>query len=95
MSEATSIFSAENLDAIRRHLESVGFVSVLHWHLHGARHPTPLAFSDFEAFEGYMKDYAKAGDAIDVWPFPTDNGERIAKGKMPEHDGSILQGGAY
>ena len=95
MHNETSILSDNNLEAIRLHLESVGFVAVLHWHLFGASHPTPLAFSDFEVFREYLRESAKSGDAIDVWPFPTDSGGRIAQGKIPNTDGEIHQGGAY
>ena len=95
MSNEASILAHENLEAIRRHMQSVGFVSVLHWHLFGAQHPTPLAFSDFEDFEQYMKNHSRPGDAFDVWPFPTSSAERIAKGNVPELDGSVPQGGAY
>ena len=95
MTHESSILSANNLEAIRLHLESVGFVAVLHWHLFGASHPTPLAFSDFDVFRDYLTGSAKAGDAIDVWPFPADDKDRIAQGKIPNPDGTVHQGGAY
>ena len=95
MAHHSSILSTENLEAVRLHLELVGYVAVLHWHIFGASHPTPLAFSDFEAFCDYLRGSTKPGDAIDVWPFPTDDGGRIARGKIPEVDGTIQQGGAY
>lgn len=90
-----SILSTRNLETVRLHLESSGFVVVLHWHLSGASHPTPLAFSDFEAFCDYLTTATKPGDAIDVWPFPTEEEQRIAFGKIPDTDGRIKQGGAY
>ena len=95
MHNQTSIFSTENLRSVQHHLDTAGFVVVLHWHLFGASHPTPLAFSDFEVFSDYLRGSAKPGDAIDVWPFPTSNAERIAQGKIPEADGTIHKGGAY
>jgi hypothetical protein len=95
MDQQGSILSPGNLDAIRLHLQSVGYVAVLHWHLFGASHPTPLAFSDFDDFCDYVRDSAKPGDAIDVWPFPNEGSGQIARGKIPEVDGTIHQGGAY
>jgi hypothetical protein len=95
MAQEGSILSAQNLDAVRLHLESVGYVAVLHWHLFGASHPTPLAFSDFDEFCGYLSGSTKPGDAIDVFPFPADDVGWIARGKIPEADGTIFQGGAY
>ncbi|BCT93667.1 hypothetical protein LYSHEL_26940 [Lysobacter helvus] len=91
----SSILSTDSLEAVRRHLDSVGFISVLHWHLGGASHPTPLAFSDFDTFHGYLCERARPGDAIDVWPFPTDYDHRLAQGKVPDADGNIHAGGAY
>ena len=95
MVNRSSILSVDNLEAIRLHLESVGFVAVLHWHLFSASHPTPLAFSDFEEFVRYLSESAKPGDAIDVFAFPDDGVGKIAQGKIPESDGSVRQGGAY
>ena len=90
-----SVLSTDNLEAVRLHLESVGYVAVLQWHLFGASHPTPLACSDCEVFCDYLRESAKPGDAIDVWPFPADDGGWIARGKIPDADGTIHQGGAY
>ncbi len=95
MSHPQSIISDQSLQAVRTHLERVGNVAVLHWHLFGARCPTALAFDDFETFQEYLQTSAKPGDAFDVWPFPTDSDLRIAQGKIPEPDGSIRTGGAY
>jgi hypothetical protein len=41
-----SILSEHNLSLVKHYLECTGFVAVLHWHLFGGRHPTPLAFHD-------------------------------------------------
>jgi hypothetical protein len=90
-----SILSEENLEAVRFHLEEVGFVVVLHWHLYAGRSPTPLAFDDYDRYHDYLLGELREGDAIDVWPFPTDYGQRLAGGKKPLADGSILIGGAY
>jgi len=95
MTNSSSILSSQSIAAVRHHLNSVGYISVLHWHLNGARHPTPLAFSDFDVFWEYLSELTKPGDAIDVWPFPADNGLRIAEGKIPNADGTIHQNGAY
>ena len=95
MAQEGSILSTQNLDAVRQHLESIGYVAVLHWHLFGASHPTPLAFSNFDEFCGYLSGSTKPGDAIDVFPFPADDVGSIARGKIPEADGTIFQGGAY
>jgi hypothetical protein len=95
MTDRRSIVSSDNLEAVRLHLESVGFVAVLHWHLFGASHPTPLAFSDFDTFRDYLQGSTQPRDAIDVWPFPTEGASRIAQGKVPDADGTIMPGGAY
>jgi hypothetical protein len=90
-----SILSESNLSLVRAQLATVGFATVLHWHLYGARHPTPLAFSDFEDFLKYPQDETKPGDAIDVWPFPSNPEDRIVGGKIPNADGSVHEAGAY
>lgn len=95
MAQEESILSTNNLEAVRLHLESVGFVVVLHWHLFGASHPTPLAFSDFDEFRDYLSGSTQPGDAIDVFPFPAADVGWIARGKIPEADGTVLKGGAY
>ena len=91
----SSILSEEILNLVKNHLERVGFVTVLHWHLFGGRHPTPVAFHDYEDFVLYIQETARPGDAIDVWEFPQDAKSRLAGGKVPNEDGSIHQGGAY
>lgn len=95
MDDSASILSRENLDAVRHHLNFVGYVAVLHKHLFAARGPTPLAFSEIEDFEAYLANHCKAGDKLIVWPFPEQAGSVIAHGKIPESDGTIRQGGAY
>lgn len=95
MTRQDSILSVDSLEAVRRHIESAGSVAVLHWHLFGASHPTSLAFSDFETFSEYLRCSTKPGDAIDVWPFPVREEDRIAGGKIPNSDGTVHQGGAY
>lgn len=95
MTTPASLLSSDRLDAIRDYLQTQGNIAVLHWHLYGARAPTPLAFDDFEAFCDYVRDVARPGDAIDVWPFPSDDDGRIAEGKIPEADGTVHRGGAY
>ena len=95
MTKSNSILTSQSIATVRRHLDSVGYISVLHWHLAGASHPTPLAFSDFDTFWQYLTESTKAGDAIDVWPFPSENTERIAEGKIPKSDGTVHKSGSY
>ena len=95
MTNPSSILASAKTAKIRHHLEFVGFIAVLHWHLAGARHPTPIAFSEYEDFMQYLTESTKPGDAIDVWPFPSENNQRIAEGKMPNEDGTIHQSGVY
>ena len=83
------ILSDTNLEAVRNHLENIGDIVVLHWHLCGARAPTPLAFDDFEEFENYLKETVVEGDAIDVWPFPREPDKTIASGKYPDAEGKV------
>jgi hypothetical protein len=95
MTDTQSILSDSSLIKIKNHLEKVGYAAVLHWHLGGARHPTPLAFYAFDDFLDYVHKSAKPGDAIDVWPFPTEYDTRIAQGKIPDSSGIVFKGGAY
>ena len=95
MNDDKSILSRENLDAVRHHLNFVGYVAVMHKHLFAARAPTPLAFSEIEEFEAYLSEHCKPGDKVIVWPFPDQGVGEIAQGKIPEADGTIFQGGAY
>ena len=95
MDDSASIMSAENLAAVRHHLNFVGYVVVMHKHLFAARGPTPLAFSDIDDFEAYLAGQCKAGDKITVWPFPALDAPTIAYGIIPEPDGTIRKDGAY
>ena len=90
-----SILSPAKLEAIRQHLETRGFVAVLHWHWCAGRSPTPLGFADFDEFMRHVRTHGRAGDAFDVWPFPDENVPVIAEGKVPDADGRIPTGGAY
>jgi hypothetical protein len=83
------------LEAVRVHLESVGFVAVLWWHYYGSRSPTRLTFDDFEEFTTFLKSEPRPGNAIDVWPFPDDPDDRIAEGRIPNDRGEVPEGGAY
>jgi hypothetical protein len=90
-----NILAGEQLAVVRNHLENVGFVAVLWWHYYGSRAPTPLTFDDFEEFLAFLKTEPVKGDAIDVWPFPSDPNDRIAEGKIPNELGEVPEGGAY
>lgn len=83
------------MSAIKEHLEHVGNIAVEHWHYYGAHAPTPLAFDDFDEFINYLRGKVKAGDAIDVYPFPCRTTEAIARGKYPDQTGKVPAGGAY
>lgn len=91
---AASILDPEKLEAVRKHLDTVGNIVVEHWHYCGARGPTPLAFNDFEVFEAYLKQEVRQGDAIDVYPFPHQS-KVIASGKYPDSEGRVPVRGAY
>ena len=54
-----------------------------------------MTFADFEDFETFLRSEPAQGDAVDVWPFPTDPGLRIAEGKIPNERGEVPEGGAY
>jgi len=90
-----NILESDRLDAVRNHLENVGFVAVLWWHYHGAQAPTRLTFDDFADYEQFVKTQPVPGDAIDVWPFPNDPKQRIAGGKIPNEHGEVPERGAY
>ena len=93
--KGSNILAPEALEAVRLHLDDVGFVAVLWWHYYGSRSPTPLAFDDFDEFETFLRTKPAQGDAIDVWPFPTEPDMQIAKGKIPNERGEVPEGGAY
>jgi hypothetical protein len=90
-----NILAKEKVEAVRRHLEDVGSIAVLWWHYYGSRAPTPRAFDDFEEFMAFLKNEPRPGDAIDVWPFPSDAATRVAEGKIPNERGEVPEGGAY
>jgi hypothetical protein len=93
--DGASILSADNIAAITRHLQSVGSIAVEHWHYFGGRAPTPLAFDDMDEFLVYLSSNVKPGDAIDVYPFPSDPKTAIARGKYPDAQRRVPDGGAY
>lgn len=76
-----NIMTPERLEVVRKHLDSAGHIAVLHWHYCGARAPTPLGFGDFDVFLEFLKFGTEAGDAMDVWPFPTDQKSLLVEGK--------------
>src|SRR5437867_12542061 len=90
-----NILSSKNLAAVERYLEDVGAIAVQHWHYYGASAPTRLTFDAFEDFKAYLDSRVKPGDAIDVWPFPTDIANALARGKYPDGEGRVPVGGAY
>ena len=63
----------------------------------GALGPATIVFSEFEDFEAYLTENARAGDKISVWsvwPFMRDT-PPLATGKCPDADGAVPAGGAY
>jgi hypothetical protein len=95
--DGEKITAPEKLVAIRAVLEKDGPVLVQHKFLRGGRGPATVAFDDFEDFEAYLIDNARAGDQITVWslwPFMRDS-PPLAHGKCPDADGAIPKGGAY
>ena len=93
--DGENILSPRNLAAVERHLDAVGAIVVEHWHYYGGSAPTHLAFDCFDEFKGYLASRVKPGDAIDVWPFPTDTATAIACAKYPDAEGRVPLGGAY
>src|SRR4051812_30011590 len=84
-----NILSPKNLAAIERHLDDVGAIVVQHWHFYGSQAPTFLAFNDFDSFKAYLDANVGPGDAIDVWPFPSDIQAAIARAKYPDKQGRV------
>lgn len=93
--DGPNIMAADQLAAVRDHIDQVGFVAVLWWHYYGSQAPTPLVFGDFAVFMEFLKTEPEEGDAVDIWPFPSDSGQCIAHGKMPNALGQVPEGGAY
>ena len=92
-----SIVDPEKLRAIRMTLETHGPIVVNHRYLRGARAPSTLTFDDYEEFIAYLTEHARAGDAISVWslwPFMRDT-PPLARGKCPDEDGAVPEGGPY
>lgn len=90
-----NIMAADQLAAVRDHIDRVGFVAVLWWHYYGSQAPTPLAFGDFDVFRAFLETQPEEGDAVDIWPFPSDDAQRIARGKIPNALGQVPECGAY
>lgn len=80
--DGENILSSKNLGAVERHLEEVGAIVVEHWHYYGGCARTHLAFDHFVDFKAYLDSRVKAGDAIDVCPFPTDTATAIARASI-------------
>jgi hypothetical protein len=57
--------------------------------------PLISRFDYFDDFKAYLDTRVKPGDAIDVWPFPTDIATAIARAKYPDAEGRVPLGGAY
>jgi len=93
--EGANILAPERMEAVRAHLENVGFIVVLWSHYRAARPPTRLSFDEFEEFEQFLKSEPVPGDAIDVWRFPDDPKQRIAEGKIPNERGEVPERGPY
>jgi hypothetical protein len=90
-----NILAADQLAAVRHHLENVGFIVLLWGHYRGSKAPTRLTFDDFGEFEAFLMSQPTKGDSIHVWPFPEDPAQRIAGGKIPNELGEVPEGGAY
>lgn len=95
--DGPKVFSAENLETIRKTLEDEGPIILEHWHYYGARAPGRFVFDDFDDFMEYVKGRAGTGDAFHVWSYAAvcrDDNE-IAGGKFPDGDGYVPRKGAY
>ena len=95
--DGRKITSQENLDAIRKTLESDGPIIVEHWFYYGSRAPDRLVFDDFDEFNEYLNANTIAGDAFHVWNFAAvcrDDNE-LASGKCPDDGGLVPRRGAY
>jgi len=93
--DGDNILSAENLVAVKRYLKEKGNIAVEHWHYFGSRSQTPLAFDDYDEFIAYLQANVRPGDAIDVFPFPSNREALIATGKYPDSEGRVPEGGTY
>ena len=95
--DGPKIDSGENLEVIRRVLETRGPIIVKHWFYRGSSRPDYIAFDEFDEFEQYLNTKASAGDAIDVWNFADMHTEqnRLVFGKCPDDQGRVPRKGAY
>ena len=93
--DASELFTGPNAYQQIAASKEVDAIVVQHWHYYGASAPTRLAFDAFDEFKAYLQSRVKPGDAIDVWPFPTNIAAAIARGKYPDGDGRVPIGGAY
>jgi hypothetical protein len=89
--EGEKITSDENLARIRKAADEVGGIIVRHWFYRGGRGPEIRGFTHFEEFEAYLAQHGRPGDAFDVWSFEEvcRFDEALAKGKMPDTDGTV------
>lgn len=94
-----SVLAPEQIEAIRDAFKGSSLI-VEHRFLSGGRSPDSFVFDDFEDFEDfeqYLHAKAKPGDNFWFWRYADwcrdDNA--VARGKYPNADGSVLDGGSY
>jgi hypothetical protein len=95
--DGEKITAPENLERIRKVLETTGPILVEHWFFYGSRSPDRIVIGDYDEFIEYLKEKAHAGDAIHVWdldPLLREDNE-LAHGKCPAEDGAVPSKGAY
>ena len=94
-SDGPILTSPENLQRIREALEQ-GPIILEHWLFHGGSAPHRRILDDFEEFEAYLREDARAGDAVHIWPWSVLNDQgTVVHGKCPDHDGRVPTQGAY
>jgi|GEM_PF-1006694 len=95
--DGDKITDDQKLATIRQVLETSGPILVEHWFYCGGCAPDRIVFEDYDNFVEYLRQHAKAGDAIHVWdlhPLLRDDNE-LVHGKCPAEDGTVPKGGAY
>lgn len=85
------------LAELRKILQDESDLIVEHRFFHGARAPFRFVCGDYDQLVAYVRDHARPGDAFVVWRFEECcRDDNVAdRGKMPDADGRVPEGGAY
>lgn len=95
--DGEKLASPDNLATIRQILEDVGGIIVEHRIYRGATAPERMFFEDFDDFREFLMTRTAGGDSVFVWSFEDvcTVDACLARGKIPDLDGSVPRSGSY